>query len=57
MEHQAGKGDKMQAGNGFGQAFVVPGQSPETSTARPAQQLLKDVTRGSESVRDSATPK
>lgn len=37
--------------------IVVPGQSPETSTARPAQQLLKDVTRGSESVRDSATPK
>lgn len=36
---------------------IVPGQSPETSTARPAEQLLTDVTRGSESARDAARPK
>jgi cholesterol transport system auxiliary component len=35
---------------------IVPGQSPETSTARPAEQLLRDVTRGSEQIRDTAKP-
>lgn len=34
---------------------IVPGQSPET-TASPGEQLLKDVTRGSEQVRDTAKP-
>ena len=35
--------------------MMVPGQSAET-TARPAEQLLKDVTRGSEQVGESAKP-
>lgn len=35
---------------------IVPGQSPESSTASPAKELLKDVTRGSEGLRQKATP-
>jgi len=34
---------------------LVPGQSPETATGKPAEQLLRDVTRGSETMR--ANPK
>lgn len=34
---------------------LVPGVSPET-TASPAEQLLKDVTRGSEQARGTAKP-
>jgi cholesterol transport system auxiliary component len=35
---------------------IVPGQSPESSTASPGRELLKDVTRGSEGLRQSTTP-
>lgn len=35
---------------------IVPGQSPESSTASPAKELLKDATRGSEGLRQKATP-
>ena len=35
---------------------IVPGQSPETSTGSPAEQLLRDVMRGSEQIRDTAKP-
>lgn len=35
---------------------IVPGQSPETSTGSPAEQLLRDVTRGSEQIRGTAKP-
>ena len=36
---------------------LAPGQSPESATGKPAEQLLRDVTRGSESVRDTVRPK
>lgn len=35
---------------------IVPGQSPESSTASPGRELLHDVTRGSEQLRQNATP-
>lgn len=35
---------------------IVPGQSPENSTASPARELLHDVTRGSDNLPRSAPP-
>ncbi|MEY4966452.1 MAG: hypothetical protein RL274_2035 [Pseudomonadota bacterium] len=36
---------------------LAPGQSAEVSPGRPAEQLLKDVTRGSDRIRESTTAK
>jgi cholesterol transport system auxiliary component len=35
---------------------IVPGQSPESSTASPSKELLRDVTRGSEDLRQKTMP-
>jgi hypothetical protein len=35
---------------------IVPGQSAENSTASPGRELLQDVTRGSETLRQNTTP-
>lgn len=39
-KHEAGEGDKMQAGQGFGKALVIAGESPETG--HPAEAALDD---------------
>jgi cholesterol transport system auxiliary component len=36
---------------------LAPGQSAEASPGKPAEQLLKDVTRGSDRLRESTAPK
>lgn len=44
MDHQAGKGNEMQARHGFGQAFIVFGQASEP--ARPSETALDDPAPG-----------